>query len=224
MKIIIILIGCLLLAYLLYCVLSVPKSKRLRIDSLLSLVCTEKLGTKKTPIYIIENFLTEQECTILIDSSRKKLVPSTVVLLSDAKARTSKTAHWTEEDIEVKIDQKITDTIKIYSENSETPQVQNYQILEEYKPHYDFFEQDAVDELSKGGQRSFTFMIYLNDVQDGGHTNFVQLNQKITPKLGKAVVWCNLGHDNLPDRKTLHAGMPVIKGEKWILTKWFREY
>ena len=233
MKIPIILIGCLcIVGSLLYYVFHDPfpqKSKRLRTDQLLSLICTQKLGTNNTPIYIIDNFLSEKECAELIKSSKPKLEPATVVSSTNSdnivnNERTNKTAHWTEEDIEVKINKKIKDTIKIYSKKSETPQVQNYQISEEYKPHYDYFQKHAVDELKKGGQRSFTFMIYLNDVEEGGQTKFVELNQKITPKLGKAVIWCNLDHNNKPDKQTLHAGMPVIKGEKWILTKWFRDY
>jgi prolyl 4-hydroxylase len=26
-----------------------------------------------------------------------------------------------------------------------------------------------------------------------------------------------------PDTLTLHAGAPVVAGEKWVATKWFRE-
>ena len=65
-------------------------------------------------------------------------------------------------------------------------------------------------------------MIYLNDVLDGGETFFTYLNQKITPKKGTAVIWCNLYSDGTLNRNTKHQGMPVKNGEKWIITKWFR--
>ena len=64
-------------------------------------------------------------------------------------------------------------------------------------------------------------MVYLNNVQKGGTTQFVNLNQIIYPKKGRAVVWCNINKDGTPDEMTMHQSDPVIEGEKWIITKWF---
>ena len=66
-------------------------------------------------------------------------------------------------------------------------------------------------------------MIYLNDVEEGGETEFTKLNVKIKPKRGRAVIWGNMTSDNKVDHNTMHAGLPVIKGEKHIITKWFKK-
>ena len=35
--------------------------------------------------------------------------------------------------------------------------------------------------------------------------------------------WNNMNPDGSPNVATLHEGMPVVKGTKYIVTKWFRE-
>lgn len=65
-------------------------------------------------------------------------------------------------------------------------------------------------------------MIYLNDVEEGGHTCFTEIDVAIKPSRGTAVFWNNLNRDGTVNENTKHAGLPVIKGEKVIITKWFR--
>ena len=64
-------------------------------------------------------------------------------------------------------------------------------------------------------------MTYLNNVEEGGETHFPELGETIVPKLGRAVIWYNLDKNGDLDRDTLHQGKPIIKGEKYIITKWF---
>ena len=62
-----------------------------------------------------------------------------------------------------------------------------------------------------------TFYLYLNDVEEGGGTNFDRLGVTVTPKRGRAVLWPSV-FDDEPDRKdgrTTHQALPVIKGEKY---------
>jgi prolyl 4-hydroxylase len=66
-------------------------------------------------------------------------------------------------------------------------------------------------------------MIYLNDVDQGGTTNFPAIKEALTPKKGRAVVWSSLKKDGSVDPNTSHQGTPVEKGEKWITTTWFRD-
>jgi prolyl 4-hydroxylase len=72
------------------------------------------------------------------------------------------------------------------------------------------------------GQRTFTFMIYLNDVEAGGETNFVNIKQGFRPLTGTAVIWNSLNQDGSPNSFTMHHALPVQKGFKAIITKWFR--
>lgn len=66
-------------------------------------------------------------------------------------------------------------------------------------------------------------MIYLNNVEDGGSTYMKEIDHRFKPKLGMTLIWCSLNDNGEPNINTLHAGEPIIKGEKYIITKWFRE-
>jgi prolyl 4-hydroxylase len=65
-------------------------------------------------------------------------------------------------------------------------------------------------------------MIYLNDVPEGGETRFDALGIAFKPRQGMAVIWNNL-RGGLPNPDTMHAGLPVLQGHKYIVTQWFRE-
>ena len=43
------------------------------------------------------------------------------------------------------------------------------------------------------------------------------------PAIGKLLAWNNLLADGTPNPATLHQGMKVRRGTKYVLTKWFRE-
>ena len=65
--------------------------------------------------------------------------------------------------------------------------------------------------------------MYLNDVEAGGETEFPLAGVRIAPVAGRAVVFDNLLADGRPDPESLHAGLPVARGEKWLATLWLRE-
>ena len=97
----------------------------------------------------------------------------------------------------------------------------------EYKPHYDSFDYDAEEgkkNWEPGGQRMLTALAYLNDVEEGGGTGFPNLGVEIEAKKGDVLVFHNTPPDsNKIHPKSLHAGLPVIAGEKWAINLWFRE-
>ena len=61
--------------------------------------------------------------------------------------------------------------------------------------------------------RAFAFSIYLNDVEDGGETEFLHFSKRVKPKTGRIVIWPAA----FP---YLHRGNPPLSGEKYILTSW----
>ena len=65
-------------------------------------------------------------------------------------------------------------------------------------------------------------MVYLNDVESGGETEFVRLKKTIKPKKGTAIIWNSLNKDGSDNHNTLHQAHPVRSGFKSIITKWFR--
>ena len=62
--------------------------------------------------------------------------------------------------------------------------------------------------------RMVAWMVYLNDVEEGGETEFLYQKLRIKPKRNMAVIW--------PGSFThLHRGNPPLSGVKYILTGWF---
>ena len=61
--------------------------------------------------------------------------------------------------------------------------------------------------------RAFVFSIYLNDVKEGGETEFLHFSKRVQPKAGRIVIW----PAGFP---YLHRGNPPLSGEKYILTSW----
>jgi hypothetical protein len=62
-------------------------------------------------------------------------------------------------------------------------------------------------------QRLLTWMVYLNDVQEGGETEFLYQHVRVKPKQGTLVIWpASFTHT--------HRGNPPISNEKYIITGW----
>ena len=61
--------------------------------------------------------------------------------------------------------------------------------------------------------RAFVFSVYLNDVEDGGETEFLHFSKRVKPKTGRIVIWPAA----FP---YVHRGNPPLSGEKYILTSW----
>jgi hypothetical protein len=61
--------------------------------------------------------------------------------------------------------------------------------------------------------RAFVFSIYLNDVEEGGETEFLHFSKRVKPKKGRIVIW----PAGFP---YVHRGNPPLSGEKYILTSW----
>jgi len=71
-------------------------------------------------------------------------------------------------------------------------------------------EQSAGYEYAK---RVMAFTIYLNDVEEGGETEFLYQSIRVKPKTGRIVIWPSA----FP---FVHRGNPPISGEKYLLTSW----
>jgi prolyl 4-hydroxylase len=66
-------------------------------------------------------------------------------------------------------------------------------------------------------------MIYLNDVEAGRGDALQGDRQAVPPRDGKLVCWNNHRPDGSLNPATLHHGMKVRKGTKYVITKWYRE-
>ena len=184
---------------------------------------------KDTKIYVVENFLSGEECEMLIKNAQGKMSPSPLTSpVDDEKYRDSETCYFTNNPLHNTIDNKICQFLGLGRNFSEDSQIQHYNTGNQFKPHHDFFhDNDFEGYAGKNsdfkGQRTWTFAVYLNDVLEGGNTEFVDLGIKIEARRGRAVIWNNLNKDGTENFNTLHCGKPVEKGEKYIVTKWFRD-
>jgi prolyl 4-hydroxylase len=143
-----------------------------------------------------------------------------------AKFRTSYSGNFDPWDpVVMSISRRIDDLLGMPPRCGETIQGQRYLPGQEFKPHCDWFYPDQPywpKERKRGGQRSWTAMAFLNTVEEGGHTHFVHVGASIEPKPGVLLVWNNAHPDGSPNEDTIHAGTPVVKGVKYVLTKWYR--
>lgn len=99
-----------------------------------------------------------------------------------------------------------------------------YRSGEKFVSHYDADHTNAGQRTQTGGLRRTTAIGYLSDAYRGGETAFPKLGVKITPRLGDVIVFDNLDDDGRTEPASLHAGLPLIEGEKWILAQWFRRF
>ena len=105
-------------------------------------------------------------------------------------------------------------------------QILHYGVGGEYQPHFDYFEPEesgSAAHLRRGGQRISTLIMYLNDVDAGGETIFPDLGLTVAARKGGGVYFSYCDSQGNLDRRTLHGGAPVQRGEKWISTHWLRQ-
>lgn len=178
--------------------------------------------------YCCENFLSGKQCATLIAQIDAHRRPST--LLSDNPEdgfRTSDSCDLDRWAADIRpIDEGIAALLGIAPEKGETIQGQRYAPGQQFRAHHDFFfETERYWERVRqdGGQRTWTAMVYLNDVEEGGATWFPQAGFRVTPKRGRLLIWNNMAPDGSPNGLTLHEGSAVVAGTKYVITKWFRE-
>jgi prolyl 4-hydroxylase len=173
------------------------------------------------------NILNDTECENLIQLGKNKLIDATTLGVQIKNYRTAQNT-WLFEKTELtnKIQKIISEKTNLPIENQEQIHIVKYNIGGEYKEHHDFFHPNTDyynSHIQRGGQRAYSCLFYLNDNFEGGETYFPKVEYKVTPKKGKLLVWKNLKDDMSINDNSLHAGLPVIEGEKWIAIVWVRE-
>jgi len=104
---------------------------------------------------------------------------------------------------------------------------EKYEILNELSPHspkgmcvqrtsesqgYHIWHCESSGNVSSS--RVLAYTLYLNDVEEGGDTEYIYQKIKIQPETGKLVIWpAFFTHP--------HRGNPVYSGYKYIITGWY---
>ena len=178
--------------------------------------------------YVLPRFLTTGECDDLVALIDAGKIPSGLLAPhSDPEFRTSESCNLNPLDEAVqRVERKIAALIAIDPSHGETIQGQRYAVGQQFKPHHDFFHTDQPywpEQERNGGQRTWTAMAFLNTPEAGGHTKFPDAKLKVVPSVGGLLIWNNMDADGAPNPQSLHQGMPVEAGVKYVITKWFRE-
>lgn len=179
-------------------------------------------------IFVRRSFLSEKDCAYLIDlidsdAQRSRLLgPDN----PDMNFRTSYTHDFCEKNHVVKkVNARISAVTGLPPSHGEPLQGQRYYAGQEFKPHYDALWGEHLENplLGAGGQRTWTIMIYLNTPAEGGKTFFPTAGVRIKPRTGSFLAWNGLDDAGNVNALSYHQGEPVHQGEKYILTKWFRQ-
>lgn len=189
----------------------------------------QRVPNRKLDLFIKRGFLSPEECAAVIARIDAQRRPSDLAdhELDDPYFRTSETCDLSPDDpLIAALDQRIAAYAGLDPRHGETMQGQRYAVGQEFKLHTDYFEPGGAgyeQYCEVSGQRTWTVMIYLNKPDDGGATRFKQIDKIIQPETGKLLAWNNLDAEGRPNPATLHQGMKVRRGVKYIITKWYRE-
>lgn len=188
----------------------------------------QRIPTPKAEIFQCRMFLTADHCAALITLIERGRRPSSIADANgDSLFRTSETCDLSaNEDAVQALEERFHELSGIDPKYGEPVQGQRYAVGQEFKAHTDYFTPGGRDYdtyCAVAGQRTWTFMVYLNTVDAGGGTRFKALNKIFQPETGKLLAWNNRHPDKQVNPATLHHGMKVRKGVKYVITKWYRE-
>ncbi|MEM9060121.1 MAG: 2OG-Fe(II) oxygenase [Pseudomonadota bacterium] len=186
-------------------------------------------------IAVIDDFLSEDERQVLIDLGAGRLHRATVDSTSGQGmvSMTRTNAHCALPPAEFPqvfpMLMKLGLVLRMPVQHAEGPMLLHYVEAQEFKPHSDGIMLDAEPERvaqfrKNGGQRLFSTLVYLNNVESGGGTGFPELEISVAPKAGRLLIFANTmaGSCDVANL-SMHAGEPVTAGEKWAAITWWRE-
>ena len=180
-----------------------------------------------------DNILSEDDCQHFINISKhnlKKALVSTDKKGVESRGRSGLNT-WIDHNhdpITTRVAMKISSIVKLPIENAEKYQVIYYGENQEYRNHYDSWQHNYSEKtlrcMKYGGARLVTALCYLNDVEEGGGTKMTKKNITIQAKKGRLLIFHNTyPKTNIRHELSEHAGMPVIRGEKYAFNLWFKE-
>ena len=189
----------------------------------------QRMPTPKLELFIRRGFLDAGECAALIELIEANRRPSTLANYNgDAEFRTSETCDLDDAEPAVRVlGERLNALSGIDPRHAEPIQGQRYETGQEFKAHTDYFDPGSKDFdtfCAVAGQRTWTFMVYLNAVEAGGATRFKAVDKIVQPEVGKLLGWNNARPDGSVNPATLHHAMKVRKGRKYVITRWYREH
>mmetsp|Transcript_20430 Transcript_20430/g.26409 ORF Transcript_20430/g.26409 Transcript_20430/m.26409 type:complete len:507 (-) Transcript_20430:689-2209(-) len=154
-------------------------------------------------IFTVQNFLTEEECDLILSRAEPTMKSSTIshndedMKSPSSKWRTSSSTFLyprkvIEDDVLLDIDRRVASLTRIPLSHQEVAQVLKYNYLQKYNSHNDYFDNNLykrnpdTQTLIQGGRRNrlATVFWYLSDVDEGGggETIFPRWNGRRAPR------------------------------------------
>jgi prolyl 4-hydroxylase len=170
-----------------------------------------------------EAFLTEDECAYLRAAGEPALEPSVVVDPATGRmvphpVRTSDAAVFGvyAEDLVINaFNRRMAALSGTRPDQGEPLQLLRYRPGGEYRAHMDALPAEP-------NQRVLTILVYLSDDYKGGETVFPRIGLSFRGQTGDALLFRNAGADGRGDPLTVHAGLPVLNGSKYLASRWIR--
>jgi len=171
-------------------------------------------------VYVIDDFLSEAECEYIIGLAEPAMARAVVTGAKGPTVtgdRTSRVAWLPDpsapvalpvevDEMLVEVEERICALLDCRPECTEPLQVIHYSPGQEYSEHldgYDSATEHGLANCSRGGNRLVTTLMYLSEVEDGGETNFFELDISVEPRQGAQsrqppVAWTT-AHTDGPD-------------------------
>jgi prolyl 4-hydroxylase len=127
--------------------------------------------------------------------------------------------------VQAALQSRMADACGVPVQNAEGPTILHYAVGEQITNHYDFLNPGIADYqqvIEQRGERIVTFLLYLNDDYDGGETAFPQIGVRHKGRRRAGLFFANALPNGKPDARMVHAGLPPTRGEKWIVSQFFR--
>jgi len=182
---------------------------------------------------VLNGVFSPDECEELIALARGRLRPSTLVdpltgldVVSGLRSSLGMFFRPAETPLIARLDRRIAEIMNLPVSHGEGLQILHYPEGAGSAPHYDFLvPSNPANQASiaRSGQRVSTLVTYLNDVPEGGETIFPAAGWAVSPQRGNAVYFEYANSHGELDHASLHASSAVMRGEKWVATKWMRE-